>query len=80
MVRQGGPAAPRKGFAVVLGCELSHALRMVCARGPALNDPDRAVPIGPVGKLCERSAWPRRAFLAPDARSPLPRAKILFVY
>ncbi|WP_295045702.1 short-chain fatty acyl-CoA regulator family protein [uncultured Paracoccus sp.] len=59
---QGGFGAPVKRFAVALGCDLTHAERLVYARGLDLRNPTQATRIGPGCKLCERSACPQRAF------------------
>ncbi|PZO65506.1 MAG: Cro/Cl family transcriptional regulator [Paracoccus denitrificans] len=59
---QGGFRAPTKTFAVALGCDLTHAPRLVYARGLDLRSPAQAVPIGPGCKLCERTSCPQRAF------------------
>ncbi|VDC25113.1 short-chain fatty acyl-CoA regulator family protein [Pseudogemmobacter humi] len=58
----GGFGAPEKTFAVALGCDLSHADRLVYARDLDLKGADRAVKIGPGCKLCERQGCPQRAF------------------
>lgn len=64
MVRhgRGGYGAPVKTFAVALGCDLTHADRLVYARGLDLKNPDIATPIGAGCKVCERPACPQRAF------------------
>lgn len=59
---QGGFGAPAKTFAVALGCDLTHAERLVYANGLDLKNPDMAAKIGPGCKVCERSACPQRAF------------------
>lgn len=59
---QGGFGAPVKTFAVALGCDLTHAGRLVYARGLDLKNPDMAAKIGPGCKICERPACPQRAF------------------
>ena len=60
-----GPAgfrAPGKSFAVALGCDISHAHRLVYAKGLDLLDPSVATLIGTGCKVCERSDCPQRAF------------------
>ncbi len=60
-----GPAAfmaPRKSFAIALGCDISQAHRMVYAKGLDLGDPGVATPIGNGCKVCERAACAQRAF------------------
>lgn len=59
---QGGFGASVKTFAVALGCDLTHAERLVYARGIDLRNPDTATKIGPGCKVCERGACPQRAF------------------
>ncbi|ULB12392.1 short-chain fatty acyl-CoA regulator family protein (plasmid) [Cereibacter azotoformans] len=59
---QGGFGAPVKSFAVAVGCDLTHADRLVYAQGLDLRNPGLATPIGPGCKLCERPACPQRAF------------------
>lgn len=66
---QGGFGAPAKRFAVALGCDLTHADRLVYARGLDLGNP---AAIGPGCKLCERRACPQRAF--PMAGRPVATA------
>jgi len=60
-----GPAgfmAPRKSFAIALGCDIGQAHRMVYAKGLELGDPAVATPIGNGCKVCERVACAQRAF------------------
>lgn len=59
---QGGFGAPVKTFAVALGCDLTHADRLVYACGLELKNPALATLIGPGCKVCERPACPQRAF------------------
>lgn len=59
---QGGFGAPVKTFAVALGCELSHAERLIYARGMDLRNPEVSAKIGPGCKVCERQSCPQRAF------------------
>ncbi len=59
---RGGYRAPRKTFAVALGCDIRHAQRLVYADGLDLNNPAAATPIGAGCRLCERPACPQRAF------------------
>lgn len=58
----GGFGAPVKTFAIGLGCDLSHASRLVYAKGLDLSDSETAVPIGAGCKVCERPNCPQRAF------------------
>ncbi|MDO4724982.1 MAG: short-chain fatty acyl-CoA regulator family protein [Comamonadaceae bacterium] len=54
--------APRKVFAIGLGCDVRHAHRLVYAKGLDLSDPEAATPIGMGCKVCERAGCPQRAF------------------
>ncbi len=58
----GGFGTERKQFAVALGCDLSHASRLVYGQGLDTNAPDAMTPIGPGCKLCERHRCHQRAF------------------
>ncbi|MBI1650451.1 short-chain fatty acyl-CoA regulator family protein [Hyphomicrobium sulfonivorans] len=58
----GGYGTPAKTFAIGLGCDLSHAHRLVYAKGLDLKTPDAAVPIGVGCKVCERPNCAQRAF------------------
>ncbi len=55
-----GFGAPRKTFAIALGCDIRHAERLVYAQGLDLNA--AATPIGMGCKVCERAHCPQRAF------------------
>ncbi len=66
---QGGYRAPRKTFAVALGCDIRHASRLVYADGLDLGNPAAATPIGAGCEICERPACPQRAF--PPIGQPL---------
>lgn len=68
---QGGYGAPSKTFAIGLGCDLSHAHRLVYAKGLDLKDHDAAVPIGAGCKVCERPNCPQRAFPAIGRRTAI---------
>lgn len=59
---RGGYTAPRKTFAIGLGCDIVHADRLVYAKGLALRDPAARTPIGAGCKVCERSGCTQRAF------------------
>jgi predicted transcriptional regulator len=58
---RGGHGAPTKTFAVALGCDISHAERIVYSQGLKI-DPSLATPIGMGCKVCERPDCPQRAF------------------
>lgn len=58
----GGYGAARKQFAVALGCDLSHAGRLVYGRGLDTGPGAAITPIGPGCKLCERPTCRQRAF------------------
>jgi XRE family transcriptional regulator, fatty acid utilization regulator len=60
----GGYHAPRKTFAVALGCDLQHAGRLVYSDGLDLKNPASAIPIGAGCRICERLTCPQRAFPA----------------
>jgi len=66
---QGGYRAPRKTFAVALGCDIRHASQLVYADGLDLGNPAAATPIGAGCKICERPSCPQRAF--PPIGQPL---------
>ena len=68
---QGGYGAPSKTFAIGLGCDMSHAHRLVYAKGLDLKDQSAAVPIGAGCKICERPACPQRAFPAIGRRTAI---------
>ncbi|ATE59807.1 helix-turn-helix domain-containing protein [Thauera sinica] len=70
-IGRGGGAylAPRKLFAIGLGCELSHARHLVYADGFDLASPRNVVPIGPGCRVCPRTGCVQRAF--PPAGRPL---------
>jgi len=57
-----GYLGQHKSFAVGLGCDLTHADKLVYSTGIALDDPSTAVPIGAGCKICNRSACAQRAF------------------
>lgn len=63
-VQHGGGrfGAPVKSFAIALGCDVTHADRLVYAEGLDLLGPEAATPIGPGCKLCDRPSCPQRAF------------------
>lgn len=54
--------APRKSFAIGLGCELSHARELVYADELNLAAPREVVMIGPGCRVCPRSDCVQRAF------------------
>jgi predicted transcriptional regulator/DNA-binding XRE family transcriptional regulator len=57
-----GYGSPSKTFAIGLGCDISHASRLVYSKGLDLADPEVPTPIGMGCKVCERAACPQRAF------------------
>jgi XRE family transcriptional regulator, fatty acid utilization regulator len=59
--RRGGYGAPRRIFAVALGCDARYADRLVYAKGLNLADPDSATPIGAGCKVCDRADCAQRA-------------------
>jgi predicted transcriptional regulator/transcriptional regulator with XRE-family HTH domain len=60
--RRGGYGAPKRMFAVALGCDARYADRLVYAKGLNLLDPDAATPIGAGCKVCDRADCAQRAF------------------
>ncbi|MGZ5182787.1 MAG: short-chain fatty acyl-CoA regulator family protein [Ramlibacter sp.] len=60
--RRGGYGAPRRIFAVALGCDARYADRLVYAKGLNLLDPEAATPIGAGCKVCDRADCAQRAF------------------
>ncbi|MEE4022455.1 short-chain fatty acyl-CoA regulator family protein [Gordonia sp. PKS22-38] len=57
-----GYLSPHKSFAIGLGCDVTHAERLVYSTGVNLSDPRTVVPIGAGCKVCDRPACPQRAF------------------
>jgi predicted transcriptional regulator/transcriptional regulator with XRE-family HTH domain len=60
--RRGGYGAPKRIFAVALGCDARYADRLVYAKGLNLLDPDAATLIGAGCKVCDRADCAQRAF------------------
>lgn len=60
--RRGGYDAPKRIFAVALGCDARYADRLVYAKGIHLADPDAATLIGAGCKVCDRADCAQRAF------------------
>lgn len=60
--RRGGYGAPKRIFAVALGCDVRYADRLVYAKGVNLVDPDAATLIGAGCKVCDRADCAQRAF------------------
>lgn len=71
---------PAKSFAIGLGCDVSHAEKLVYSVGIDLADPEATVPIGAGCKICDRPACSQRAFpylgrpvhIDPDSSTDLP--------
>jgi len=63
-IERGGGSyyAPRKLFAIGIGCEIRHAAELVYADGIDLDAPQRVVPIGPGCRVCPRPDCTQRAF------------------
>jgi predicted transcriptional regulator/transcriptional regulator with XRE-family HTH domain len=63
-VRKEGGAyhAPRSFLSIGLGCEVSHARKLVYADGVDLESPEAIVPVGLTCRLCERNDCEQRAF------------------
>jgi len=58
----GGWATPQALHAIGLGCDVSHAPRLVYSDGLDLRSLAHAIPVGVTCRLCERAACPQRAF------------------
>jgi len=65
----GGWHAPQKVHALALGCEVSHARKLVYADGVDLESREAVVPVGLTCRLCERMDCDQRAF--PPVQHPL---------
>jgi hypothetical protein len=59
---RGGYGAPKRIFAVALGCDARYADRLVYAKGLNLADPEASTPIGAGCKVCDRADCAQRAF------------------
>lgn len=64
-----GHATPEAPYAVGVGCDISHAAKVVYADGLNVESPAAAVPIGVTCRLCEREHCTARAF--PSIRGTL---------
>lgn len=53
---------PERSFAVGLGCDITHADRLVYSRGLRVDEQMSPVPIGAGCKICERTDCAQRAF------------------
>lgn len=53
---------PDKSFAIGLGCDVTHAEKLIYSAGIDLTDTEVVVPIGAGCKICDRPACPQRAF------------------
>jgi predicted transcriptional regulator/transcriptional regulator with XRE-family HTH domain len=67
--RTGTYHSPHVVYSVGIGCDISHAHRLVYADGMDLDNPAIAVPIGITCRLCERTDCQARAF--PSLRAPM---------
>jgi predicted transcriptional regulator/transcriptional regulator with XRE-family HTH domain len=65
----GGYHAPRTIHALALGCERSHAPKLVYADGVDLESREAVVPVGVTCRLCDRMDCEQRAF--PPLQHPL---------
>jgi XRE family transcriptional regulator, fatty acid utilization regulator len=65
----GGYHAPRTVHGLALGCEVSHARKLVYADGVDLASREAVVPVGLTCRLCERMDCEQRAF--PPLQHPL---------
>lgn len=59
-----GYGRPATRFALALGCDSRHAVRLVYGRGLGTGRPEAATPIGPGCKVCERRDCEQRAYPA----------------
>jgi predicted transcriptional regulator/DNA-binding XRE family transcriptional regulator len=57
----GGFRGPRPLYAISLGCDISHARKMVYADGLNLSSQEAWVPVGPSCRLCDRLDCEQRA-------------------
>ena len=57
-----GHRSPSRNFAIMLGCNASHAGELVYSDGIDLDNDDAAVPIGMTCRMCERQDCQQRAF------------------
>lgn len=57
-----GFLSPRKSFAIGLGCDITHADRLVYSTGTDLGEARTVIPIGAGCKVCDRPACAQRAF------------------
>jgi len=65
----GGYHSPRTLLAIAIGCEVSHARKLVYADGVDLDSRQAVVPVGLTCRLCERTDCEQRAF--PPVQHPL---------
>ncbi len=56
-----GFGVPDNQFAVGLGCEITHAGRLIYSRGLNFENPDADTPIGVNCRLCDRDNCNQRA-------------------
>jgi predicted transcriptional regulator/transcriptional regulator with XRE-family HTH domain len=75
----GGYGQPSKAFAIGLGCELSHAHKLVYSAGVDLDATGAATPIGPGCRTCERMNCPQRATAPIDGRLDLDENRSTFI-
>jgi predicted transcriptional regulator len=66
----GGFRGPRPQYAISLGCDVSHASKMVYADGLDLKSREALVPVGPSCRLCARMDCEQRAH--PPLHHPYP--------
>lgn len=60
--RGGGYGISESYYSIGLGCEVSHADRLVYSDGIDLDNPDKMVPVGVACRICERMDCRQRAF------------------
>lgn len=61
---EGSPGflAPKRDFAIGLGCDIAYADKLVYSRGLRMDDQGTTVPIGAGCKVCDRPSCTQRAF------------------
>lgn len=59
---RGSYLGPDKSFAIGLGCDVTHAEKLVYSAGIDLTNTEAIVPIGAGCRICDRLACPQRAF------------------
>ncbi len=58
----GGYLAPKREFAIGIGCDIEQAGELIYSAGIDLVDPEAVTPIGPTCRACDRPGCVQRAF------------------